>query len=274
MNGLDRWALAGVLVVAMGMPAAAQAQRLRAQVYLTQQNPPRAGSERALLNWARRANTMRLHETREGELDDREWRANLVIAFNRPPGDLEFHVLFYDTQDGPRRFLQDMSTYVNDPNQETYVQRIKLERPEFQPNRRTELVVTVRRQEVARKSFHLLGEERQRSGEVSFAAEETPEGQAAARRAEQQQQEDALPEQDPEPHYEEPTTQTSDVAPTDMELMPSADMPQETEPSEAGRTGGLCSAARSRSPALPVWATAALALFLFARRRRSKAPER
>ena len=272
MKRLGGWVIASVAIAGLALAAApGEAQRgLRAQVYLTQQQPPRGGSERQLLAWARRANTMRLHETQEGELDDREWRANLVIAFNRPPGDIEFHVLFYDTQDGPRRFLQDMSTYVNDADQETYVQRIKLERPEFQPNRRTELVVTVRRQEVARKSFHLLGEERQRSGEVSFGEDETPEGQAAAARAQQQQQQEALPEQDPEPYYEEPTTQSSNVAPTDMELMPSADMPQETEPSEAGRSGGLCTAARGRATAVPTFALAGIAVFLVARRRRGK----
>ena len=272
MKRLGGWVIASFAITGLALAAApGEAQRgLRAQVYLTQQQPPRGQSERQLLAWARRANSMRLHETREGELDDREWRANLVIAFNRPPGDIEFHVLFYDTQDGPRRFLQDMSTYVNDANQETYVQRIKLERPEFQPNRRTELVVTVRRQEVARKSFHLLGEERQNSGEVSFSEEETPEGRAAAQRQQQIETQREVEAADPEPDYQEPTTESSNVAPTDMELMPSADMPQETEPSEAGRSGGLCSVARGPEAALPPLVVAGIAVFVFARRWRRK----
>jgi len=245
----------------------ASAQGLRAQVFITQQQPPRGGSERALLGWARRANSMRLRETQGGELDDREWRANLVIAFNRPPGDIEFHVLFYDTQDGPRRFLQDMSTYVNDPDQKTYVQRIRLERPEFTPNRRTELVVTVRRQEVARKSFHLLGEERRRSGEVTFEEEETPEGQAASRRMQEIEQQREVEAADPEPDYQEPTMESSNVDPTEMELMAPADAPPETEPSEAGRSGGLCSTVPGRGEPL-AWAALCVAAALMALRRR------
>ncbi len=246
----------------------AEAQRLRAQVFLTQQEVPRNLSERQLLGWARRSQSMRLHETREAELDDREWRANLVISFNRPPGDLEFHVLFYDTEDGPRRFLRDMSTYVNDPQQKTYVQRIRLERPEFEPNRRTEMVVTVRRAEVARKSFHLLGEERRRSGEVSFSEEETPEGQAAARRQQQEQQEQAQPDPvDDVPAYEEPTTESSNVDPTEMDLIGPADAPPAAEPSEAGRSGGLCAASGSSSHT-PAWMLLSSLLLLVRRRRR------
>lgn len=256
----------GMVVVAAALlwgALPAEAQRLRAQVFLTQQEVPRGLSERQLLGWARRANARRLHETREAELDDREWKANLVVAFNRPPGDIEFHVLFYDTEDGSRRFLQDMSTYVNDANQETYVQRIRLERPEFKPNRRTELVVTVRRNEVARKEFHLLGEERRRSGEVSFSEEDTPEGRAAAARAQQEQQ----PEPEPvdEIPYEEPTMESSDVDPTEMELI-GAGGPPAAQPSEAGRSGGLCAVSAGTSGHLLPWLLFLPGLVLIGRR--------
>ncbi len=98
----------------------------------------------------------------------------MITAFNRPPGDLEFHVLFYDIEDGARRFISDMSTFVNDRSQKTFVQRLRLERGDgrhdgFQPNRRMELVVTVRRREVGRKRFALIGEEIARTGRVDFS---------------------------------------------------------------------------------------------------------
>lgn len=255
-----------MLAAWMALPPEAQGQRLRAQVFLTQAQVPRGLSERQLLRWARGHQSTRLHETREEELDDREWRANLIVHFNRPPGDIEFHVLFYDTEDGPRRFLQDMSTYVNDRDQETYVQRIRLERPEFEPNRRTEMVVTVRRQEVARKTFHLLGEERQRSGEVSFGEDETPEGRAAAARAEQPEPEPTAPPENEIPAYEEPTTESSSVDPTQMELV-GANEPQGVEPSEAGRSGGLCSVGRG-GPAAAPWLLSLAGVLLLARRKR------
>jgi|GEM_PF-880417 len=167
--------LAAALLVATGtvtQPVDAQ-RRLRAQIYLTQAQIPRNLSERALIGFARGHNARRLQETTSEPIPQRKWLGDLVIAFAAPPGDLEFHVLFYDLTDGARRFVDDMSTYVNDRTQRTYVQRIRLERPKFKPNRRMELVVTVRREEVGRATFDMEGAEVQRSGTVSFSDDDT-----------------------------------------------------------------------------------------------------
>jgi hypothetical protein len=158
---------------AVGGSADAQRGRLRAQVYLVQAQIPRGMSERALIGFARSHHARRLMETTDSPLAQRKWLADLVISFTQPPGDLEFHVLFYDVTDGGRRFVDDMSTYVNDRTQKTYVQRIRLDRPKFKPNRRMELVVTVRREEVARLNFEMVGEEERRTGVVSFSDAET-----------------------------------------------------------------------------------------------------
>jgi hypothetical protein len=93
----------------------------------------------------------------------------MVVSFNAPVNDMEFQVLFYDVQDGPRRFVNDMSTMVNDRSQKTFVQKVTLPRPGFKPNRQMELVVTVKRAEVGRLRFGVVGEEIKRSGEVSFS---------------------------------------------------------------------------------------------------------
>lgn len=148
----------------------AEAQRgLRARVYITQAEIPRSLTERGLIGFARRHTARRLRETTDQPIPEREWRANMVTSFNRPVGDLEFQVLFYDIEDGERRFIgPPMSTFINDRDEKTFVQRIRLERPEFKPNRRMELVVTVRRQEVGRQRFELVGERIQHSGEVTF----------------------------------------------------------------------------------------------------------
>jgi len=100
----------------------------------------------------------------------------MVTAFNRPVGDLEFQVLFYDVEDGARRFLgPPLATFVNDRTQRTFVQRIRLRRPQFKPNRRMEMVITVRRQEVGRTRFEVIGERIRHSGEVTFTDEQTRE---------------------------------------------------------------------------------------------------
>ena len=165
-------------VVALATPSLVEGQRgLRARVFLVQHRLPRGGSERALLGFARSHNARRLRETTDQPIPERQWRAEMIVSFNRSPGDLEFHTLFYDVEEGARRFIVDMSTFVNDRAQKTFVQRLRLPRGRghhegFQPNRRMELVVTVRRNEVGRSNFEILGEEIRRTGTVSFSDDE------------------------------------------------------------------------------------------------------
>lgn len=147
--------------------------RLRAQVYLTQARIPGGLNERSLIGFARGHSARILNETTDTPLAQRKWLANLVVAFNAPVNDLEYHVLFYDIEDGPRRFIVDMNIFVNDRNQRTFVQPIRMPRPTFRPNRRTELVVTVSRQEVGDVHFAIAGEEVRRTGQVDFSDEET-----------------------------------------------------------------------------------------------------
>ncbi len=97
----------------------------------------------------------------------------MVVSFNTPPGYLEYHALFYYVTDGPRDFINDMSIYVSDRDQRTYVQRLNLTRPQFRPNRRLEAVITVSHAEVGTMRVELRGEEIQRSGQVDFSVEDT-----------------------------------------------------------------------------------------------------
>jgi len=155
-----------------GYASVAEAGKLKASVYIVQTKIPNKLSEKGLLSFARSHNSKRLVETQQPKLDDRSWDANLVISFNQAPGDLEFQVLFYDIHDGPRRLVEDLSTFVNDRTQRTYLQKISLGRKRFKPNRNMELVVVVRHEEVARLKFGVLGQEVRRSGTVEFTDEE------------------------------------------------------------------------------------------------------
>lgn len=150
----------------------AEAGGLKASVYLTQAKIPSGLTEKRLLGFARSNSMKLLHETKDDEIKQRKWKANMVVSFNKPVGDMEFQVLFYDVQDGPRRFVEDMSTMINKRDEKTFVQKVTLDRPTFKPNRRMELVVTVKRQEVGRLKFGVLGEEIKRSGQVSFSDDE------------------------------------------------------------------------------------------------------
>lgn len=168
---------AGVLSIAVIWPQfAAEAQRVRCQVFVTQARVPRGLSERALIRFGRGHRGRQLQETAEETLNDRRWRANAIFSFNRPPGDLEFHALFYDITDGPRDFVREMSVFVSDRSQRTVLHRLTLPRPMFRPNRRIEMVVTLRRQEVGKTRFQLAGEEVRHTGQVDFS-----DSQAAGR---------------------------------------------------------------------------------------------
>lgn len=155
-------------------PQSGEAQgRLRARIFLTQARIPGGLTEQGLIRFARGHNARRLQEVTDRPIPEREWKAEMVTAFNQPVGDLEFQVLFYDVEDGPRRFLgPPLATFVNDRTQRTFVQRIRLRRPQFKPNRRMEMVVTVHRQEVGRARFEVIGERIHHAGEVNFAPDE------------------------------------------------------------------------------------------------------
>lgn len=169
-------ALSAVLAVALGSfatTAGAQRGRLRATIYVTQASIPRGLSEKALIGFARGHASRQLNESSEPQIENRHWLANMVASFSAPPGDLEYHALFYDMTDGTRNFVDDMAIYVHDRDQRTYVQRLNLGRPRFRPNRRYQLVITVRQQEVGNTQFDTRGEEPRRSGQVDFSVEDT-----------------------------------------------------------------------------------------------------
>ena len=153
-------------------PVAVEAGALSANVFLTQNKVPnQLNGERGLLGFVRSHKTTRLRETAEPKLEERKFMAEMVTQFNAPPGDLEFHVLFYDVHDGARQFVEDMSTFIDDRSQKVFLSRIKLPRPRFKPNRRMELVVTVRRAEVGSLKFITEGEEKRHSGVVDFSSD-------------------------------------------------------------------------------------------------------
>ena len=161
--------LVASLLAPVVSPLAVEAGSLSANVYLTQNKIPNGLTEKGLVGFAKSRKATRLRETTEPKLDERKFIAEMVTQFSAPPGDLEFHVLFYDVHDGSRKFVEDMSTFIDDRKQKVFLQRIKLPRPRFKPNRRMELVVTVKRAEVGSLKFTTEGEEKRNTGVVSFS---------------------------------------------------------------------------------------------------------
>ena len=176
---MNRTKLASILAatlaaaaLALALAPVAEAASMKVQIFLVQAAIPKTLTEKSLIAFGRRNANKLLRETTDGEVKTRKWKADMIAAFNRPVDDMEFQVLFYDIHDGPRRFVNDMSIMVNDRSQKTFVQKVTLPRPHFKPNRQMELVVTVKREEVGRLKFGVVGQEIQRSGEVSFSDKE------------------------------------------------------------------------------------------------------
>jgi hypothetical protein len=146
----------------------------RAQVWIVQGSLPRLPTQRALLGFARSHHTRRVQEITDVPIPERRWQGHLITKFNRPLGDVQFNVVFYDIEDGERRLAgQPMEVFVNRRDETVFVQRFQLRRHDFRPNRAMELVVTIRRQEVGRTRFELVGEVPRNSGIVDFTAEGT-----------------------------------------------------------------------------------------------------
>jgi hypothetical protein len=166
-------ALAAVISSVSPWQGANAAPGLRAKIFLTQKGVPGSLSESGVIRFAQSNKATRLHESSDVPIEDRHWRATLVANFNQPVGDSEFEVLFYDIQTSERKFIAPaMTVFVNDRNQRTIVHKMHLKRPQFEPNRLLEMVVTVRRQEVGRYRFQILGDRVQHSGEVTFSDDE------------------------------------------------------------------------------------------------------
>jgi hypothetical protein len=135
----------------------AEAAQLKAKIYLTQESIPRNLPEKELVAFANKHQAKSIAETNESEIKQRRWIATLIIAFNAPPGELEYEMAIYEIQNGIRILAESQSVLLSDRVQKTYVQRINLKRPVYKPNRDMELVLRIRQQEVGRLRFRVVG---------------------------------------------------------------------------------------------------------------------
>lgn len=155
------------------VPHVAEAGGLKANLILSSVDPSRtAKSEKQLRSSSKSVKKLTDGSWEKGgeatPYDDRVFKAYLVTSFNQPPGDLEFHIIFYDVTDGGREFVDDMSTFIDKRDQKAFVTKLTLPRKRFRPNRKMELVVTVKRQEVGSIKFMTEGKEKVRDGVVNF----------------------------------------------------------------------------------------------------------
>ena len=100
----------------------------------------------------------------------------MVVSFTREVGDLEYQALFYDRGRGGNAIrVASRGAWpfmLNSREERTFVQRLRLPRPDFLPLHTYEMVITVRRQEMGTTMFALRGEEPRRTGFVDFSEDD------------------------------------------------------------------------------------------------------
>ncbi len=181
--------IGSVLVLATLLPAGAHAN----EIYFTQAKIPGRISEQGLKGFMRGHHSRAIQE----EPDHKKWKFQLGVFLRREAGDLEAHLLFYDVERGREEFVSEMTVFLSDRTENTFLQPVTLERPMFKPMNRYMAALQIRRQRLARKDFELIGQRDERTGVVAFSDTETvdPEEAAARQRAQEEaarrQQEEA-----------------------------------------------------------------------------------
>ena len=154
-------------------PSPAEGQgRNTAQIYVVQGRVPSSfpGKDGAL-KFGRKNHRNTLQEVTGVPVKDRSWLARLVIQFQRPLGDWEYDILYFEKKGAQRELIGSVVTvHVSDRNERTFIQRIELKRPEFKPKSKIELALRVRGRKTGTRNITLAGEElRVRySGSVDF----------------------------------------------------------------------------------------------------------
>jgi hypothetical protein len=146
----------------------AEAQGLRANVFVVQQTIPRGLTAQGLVRFGRAHRARRMTEDRTNPIPERQWKGQLIVDFNRPIGDIQFDALFYDVENAPRFIGPALTVFLANRTDTTILHRFHLDRPSFKPDQKLEVVVTVHHQEVGRARFELQGERVRHTGEVSF----------------------------------------------------------------------------------------------------------
>lgn len=144
----------------------------KAQIFVLQRSVPRTlPGANGHVNFGKKYHKNVLEEATDVPVAERSWLARLIVKFDRPLGDWEFDVVFYDLRDGGRRFMDPpMTMRVSDRDGSLFIQPIELKRPQFEPGMSLELSLRTRGQEAGSRKIRLAGERIrvQHTGEVDF----------------------------------------------------------------------------------------------------------
>ena len=137
------------------LSGSAEAAPPKAKVYITQESIPRGLPEKDLIAFAKKNQASSVFETKGSDNQNRSWIFSLLIAFNASPGEMEYELVFYSAQKGVRIPVENRSMVLSGRDQKTYLQKIVLKQPKYQPDQDIELVVVINGQQVGGEKFHL-----------------------------------------------------------------------------------------------------------------------
>jgi len=164
-----RW----LIVLAWLLPASASWARRPEDVFqrqiviTTQRFPMRFSSEGAMTSFLKKHRKKDLWPKKDGT-----WQFEFMCFFATPLNDLQVNVKFFDLTEGNKRFVNAYDQFTSDRGQRILVSSLSLEKPQFAPNRKYEMVVSNRGRSLASTTFTLRGEGPNYSGKVEFSDQE------------------------------------------------------------------------------------------------------
>ncbi|MEK6607039.1 MAG: hypothetical protein AABZ30_05195 [Myxococcota bacterium] len=140
----------------------------RQVVITTKRFPMRFASASAMESFLRSNRKEHIWPEKDGT-----WKFEFMSFFAEPLEDFMVTVKLFDVTGSERRQVTAYDENTGERGLRSLHSSITLEKPEFQPNRRYELVVTNRGRVLAQTKFVLRGQGEKYSGKVEFSDEET-----------------------------------------------------------------------------------------------------
>jgi hypothetical protein len=179
MSNTSRTRWAGVVrvvfgVVVIGALAGSGEARARdaGRIFLTKGRVA-LGGQATLASTARQPEVHMVWPSEEHGNDQTAWNVDYVTLFDRPLGDYEVELKFWDVTKGPARYIGSREQFTRDKQTRMMAGELKLTAPEFERNRRYLVIVSTRRGNLAQVTFWLRGTPPRYDGRVEFGDDES-----------------------------------------------------------------------------------------------------
>lgn len=167
----------GIALALLLIPAVGHARKpedvFKGQVVITQKRLPSSySSGEAFIAAINKVKTDKVWPKEQTGNDHAVWKVEYIAFFERPLGDYEVSVKFWDVTGGARKFIAGDQQMTRDKTSRIFASDIELAKPTFEVNRKYMMTVESRGRRLASTSFWLRGKGESYSGTVEFSDDE------------------------------------------------------------------------------------------------------